>query len=135
MSRTRKKRHVFNPKEKEMNIDNLTFGELKQIAALFGAALTQNNPHPFVGRFVICRCYSAGVHAGVLVSLSGDQAILKDSRRLWSWKNRGGAALSGLAINGLDSGTVDTLLPDIALNGVIEAIPCSDVAKESIYAA
>lgn len=118
-----------------MNIDQMTYGELKQIAALFGAAQKQEQPHPFVGKFVICRCYSAGVHAGVLVSQSGDQAVLKDSRRLWSWKNNGGVALSGLAVNGLASGKIDTTLPEIALTGVIETIPCSDAAKESIYAA
>ena len=118
-----------------MNIDQMTYGELKQIAALFSDTQKQNEAHPFVGRFVICRCYSAGIHAGVLVSQNGDQAVLKDSRRLWSWKNNGGGALSGLAVNGLASGKIDTLLPEIALTGVIETIPCSDGAKESIYAA
>ena len=118
-----------------MNIDAMTYGELKQIAALFSAPTKQNEPHPFVGKFVICRCFSAGVHAGVLVSQTGDQAVLKDSRRLWSWKNNGGIALSGLAINGLASGKIDTVLPELALTGVIETIPCSEAAKESIYAA
>lgn len=118
-----------------MNIDNLTFGELKQIAAMFGAKTAEPAAHPFVGKYVICRCYSAGVHAGILVSQSGDQAILKDSRRLWSWKNKGGVALSGVAVNGLDSGKVDTLLPEIALTGVVETIPCSAAAKESINGA
>lgn len=118
-----------------MNIDNFTLGELKQIAALFSGVSEKNQNHPFVGRFVICRCYSAGVHAGVLVSQNDNQAILKDSRRLWSWKNNSGVALSGLAVGGLASGKVDTLLPEIALTGVIETIPCSDAAKESIYAA
>jgi hypothetical protein len=115
-----------------MNIDNLTFGELKQIAAMFGAKTAEAVLHPFVGKFVICRCYSAGVHAGELVSQNGDQAVLKNSRRLWSWKNKGGVALSGLAINGLESGKVDTLVPEIALTGVIETIPCSLAAEESI---
>ena len=118
-----------------MNIDQMTYGELKQIAALFSSAPQKNEQHQFVGKFVICRCYSAGVHAGVLVSQNGDQAVLKDSRRLWSWKNNGGIALSGLAVNGLASGKIDTLLPEIALTGVIETIPCSETAKESIYAA
>lgn len=118
-----------------MNIDNLTFGELKQIAAMFGAGQKQDAPHPMVGKYVICRCYSAGVHAGELVSQSGDQAVLKNSRRLWSWKAKSGIALSGLSQSGLASGKVDTMLPEIALTGVIETIPCSDSAKESINAA
>ena len=118
-----------------MNIDDMKFGELKQIAAMFSAAQKPESAHPFSGKFVICRCYSAGVHAGYLVSQSGDQAVLKDSRRLWSWKNNGGVALSGLAVNGLASGKIDTVLPEIALTGVIETIPCSAAAMESIYAA
>lgn len=116
-----------------MNIDQLTFGELKQIAAMFqGSNASQQAAHPFVGNYVIVRCYSAGVHAGYLVSQSGDQVVLKNSRRLWSWTANGGVALSGLAVTGLKSGKIDTLLPDLALTGVIETIPCSEAAKASI---
>ena len=119
-----------------MNINELTIGQVQEIAALF--SMKQNSqpaPHPFVGRYVICRCYSAGVHAGVLVSQTGDQAVLSQSRRLWSWKAKQGAALSGLAVYGLESGKIDTLLPTIALTGVIETIPCSAEAQASINAA
>lgn len=120
-----------------MNIDNLTFGELKQIANLFGAQTPAQTPaqHPMVGKYVILRCYSAGVHAGVLVSQTGDQAILANSRRLWSWTANQGVALSGLAVHGLKAGKVDTELPEIALTGVIETIPCSKVAEGAIRAA
>lgn len=116
-----------------MNIDQLTYGELKQIAAMFSATTAAPAAHPMAGKYVICRCYSAGVHAGVLVSQTGDQAVLKDSRRLWSWKANSGVALSGLSQHGLKDGKVDTLLPEIALTGVIETIPCSQVARESIH--
>ena len=115
-----------------MNIDDLKVGEVKALIALFGGAKEVPAPHPFVGKYVICRCYSAGVHAGVLVSQEGDRAILKDSRRLWQWKSKSGVALTGLAINGLDSGKVDTVAPEIALTGVIETIPCSAVAQGTI---
>lgn len=116
-------------------IDDLTYGELKEIAAMFGGQQSaQEKPHPFVGKYVICRCYSAGVHAGVLVSQDGDQAILKDSRRLWSWKNNGGVALSGLAVNGIDASQskIDVFLPEIALTGVVETIPASEKCEGSI---
>ena len=55
--------------------------------------------HPFVGKYVICRCYSAGVHAGTLVQQFGDEAVLKDSRRLWDWTAKSGVALNGVAAN------------------------------------
>lgn len=116
-----------------MNIDSLTFGELKQIAAMFQAtSIAPAVPHPFVGKYVIVRCYSAGVHAGELVSQTGDQVVLKNSRRLWQWVAKSGVALSGLAINGLKSGKVDTVLPELFLTGAIETIPCSEAAEASI---
>jgi hypothetical protein len=116
-----------------MNIDDLTFGELKQIVAMFGATKQETKPHPFVGKYVIARCYSAGVHTGEVVSAHGENVILKNSRRLWSWKAQDGVALSGVAQNGLKpESKVDTLNPEIALTGVCELIPCSGTARESI---
>lgn len=118
-----------------MNIDNLTFGELKQIAAMFqGQEVPKTNaPHPFVGKYVIARCYAAGVHAGEVVSANGEEVILKDSRRLWSWKAKDGVALSGVAQTGIKSDSkIDKMNPFILLNGVCELIVCSDIAKESI---
>lgn len=117
-----------------MDISQMTIAQAREIAAMFapGGAPAA---HPFVGRYCILRCYSAGVHAGVLVSQTGDQAVLRDARRLWSWTANDGVALSGLAVHGLKSGKVDTLLPTIALTGVIETIPCSPAAEASINAA
>lgn len=88
--------------------------------------------HPFIGRYVICRCSAAGVHAGTLASVDGDAVILSDSRRLWSWTAKSGVALSGVAQHGLKSGKVDATNPEIYLLGMCEIIPCSPVAKESI---
>lgn len=95
--------------------------------------------HPFIGLYVICRCYSAGVHAGVVQSVGGpqgDRVILAESRRLWSWKANSGVALSGVAQSGLASGCkVDTTNPLIEVGGVIEIIPCSADAERSIRGA
>lgn len=118
-----------------MNIDNLTFGELKQIAAMFNNAQpTAQNTNPVIGKFCIARCYSAGVHAGEVVSIDGENVVLKNSRRLWSWKAKDGVALSGVAQTGLsaDKSKVDVVNPTIYLTGVCELIPCSDKGKESI---
>lgn len=103
-----------------------------------GVILT-SDPHPYEGRYVIVRTWSAGVHAGVLEEVrtgggQGDSVILRDSRRLWKWRARKGIALSGLAQNGIDvsESKVDTLIAEIYLTGVIEIIPASDLARESI---
>lgn len=117
-----------------IDIDSLTLGQIKAIQAMLGAPSAAPTPHPFTGRYVICRCYSAGVHAGILVSQSGDEAVLRESRRLWSWEAVSGVALSGVAVYGLRSGRVDAPT-DIALTGVIETIPCSAASEESIRVA
>jgi hypothetical protein len=115
-----------------MNIDNMTYGELKQIAALFGSAPKPH--HPMIGKYVIARCYSAGVHAGTVESVDGENVVLTNSVRLWSWKAKDGVALSGVAQHGLteDKSKLDSQNPIIYLTGVCELIPVSDKAKESI---
>ncbi len=115
-----------------MNINELTIGQAKELTSLFGCA--QSKEHPFIGKYCIARCYSAGVHAGEVVSVDGENVILKNSSRLWSWKAKDGLALSGVAQNGIDSGKskVDATNPDIYLTGVCELIPCSKKSKKSI---
>ena len=120
-----------------MNINELTIGQAKELASMFGAAsqTTAATSHPFVGKYVIARCYSAGVHAGTVQSVDGENVILTDSVRLWSWRAKDGLALSGVAQNGIqkDKCKLDSKNPLIYLTGVCELIPCSGTAKESIY--
>ena len=88
-----------------------------------------------VGRYVIVRCRDAGVHAGVLESYSGREAVLTESRRLWFWvPSNNSAFLSGIAAFGLDhkESKVGTTLERIHLTEDCEIILCSDVAEESI---
>ena len=86
-----------------------------------------------VGKFCIARCYSAGVHAGTVAAVDGDKVIMHNSRRLWYWQAKAGVALSGVAQAGIrDASKVDAMNPEIYLTGVIELIPCTDTAKESI---
>jgi len=119
-----------------MNIDNLTLGQIKEIQALaLGSekSVATGKPHPFVGMYVIARCYTAGVHAGTVLGVDGETVILKDSRRLWSWKARDGIALSGVAQHGIKSDSkLDSMNPLIYLTGVCELIPCTGIAKGSI---
>ena len=120
-----------------MNINQVTYGELKQIAAMFQQTSTPTtSTNPVVGEYCIARCYSAGVHAGEVVSVDGENVVLKNSRRLWSWKAVEGIALSGVAQHGVKGGEckIDTLNPLIYLTGVCELIPCTRKSKESINA-
>lgn len=93
--------------------------------------------HPFIGRYVIARCSGAGVHAGVLSAIQENTIILTNARRLWRWRAKEGVALSGVAMHGIvaNDSIVDTMVPEIALMGVVELIPTSEAARESIDAA
>jgi hypothetical protein len=117
-----------------MTIDNLTFGELKQIAALFSGQPGEKPANPVIGEYCIARCHSAGVHAGEVVTVDGENVILKNSVRLWSWSAADGIALSGVAQHGIKTEKCkrDTKNPLISLTGVCELIPCTKKAKESI---
>lgn len=117
-----------------MNLNDMKLNDILTLANALNSVKSEA-AHPFVGKYVICRCSAAGVHAGVLVSQSGDQAVLNDSRRLWSWKAISGVALSGVAQSGLAQGCKVDTMTEIALTGVIETIPCSKTAEESIRAA
>jgi len=83
--------------------------------------------------YVIVRTYSAGVHAGEIISRDGKFVTLKNSRRLWYWS--GAASLSQLALDGVknpDKCKFPAELPLIHLTEAIEIIPCSPAAVKSI---
>lgn len=122
--------------EDNMNINDLTIGQAKELSAMFGGSQSAIVAaiHPMVGKYVIARCYAAGVHSGEVVSIDGDTVILKDSRRLWSWKAKDGVALSGLAQSGPKDGCkIDVVNPSIYLTGVCELIPVADGIKAAIH--
>ena len=85
------------------SIDNLTIGEAKELAKLFGGTTSQNhglNSH--LGEKVIIRTYSAGVWFGKLVEKSGNEVILEDARRMWRWHAKKSVSLSGVAVYGIN---------------------------------
>ena len=124
-----------------MNIDNLTYGQLKEIAAMFGnstpSAATASTKVAGDLRPVIVRARDAGVHYGKLVSYEGRTVELIDSRRLWQWTAKEGLALSGVAIHGINASKskIDTLVANITILDACEIITCSEVAAKSIEAA
>lgn len=116
--------------------DNLTLGEIKELMAIFGGVKSSPvlSTNPMLGKFCIARCYSAGVHAGVVESVDGENVVLKDSYRLWTWKADEGVALSGVAQNGIvkANSKVDVMNPLIYLTGVCELIPCTAKSEATI---
>lgn len=84
--------------------------------------------------YVIVRTYSAGVHAGELVSCIGKEVVLKNTRRIWYWK--GAASLSQIAVSGVNDADKESkfsvVVPEITLTEAIEIIPCTKEAEKNI---
>lgn len=86
-----------------------------------------------VGKYVVVRTYSAGVHMGVLAARDGREVLLTDTRRLWSWS--GAFTLSAVAQNGVAQGSrLSRAQPEILLTEAIEVAPCSAEAEASLRA-
>ena len=121
------------------NIDHLTFGELKQIAAMFNQHSapamqnTQTGLNDMIGRKCIVRTYSAGVWYGEIEQKAGNEVIVKSARRLWQWKAKKSISLSAVAVHGVDpdgcrfAPTVQSVWLE-----AIELIPVSVTAEASI---
>ena len=87
-------------------------------------------------KFVICRGYYCGVHAGYLKEHDGNHCVLINSRRLWSWKAKEGISLSAVAKHGVDSSCkFPNALDEIWLGDVYEVIPCTESAMKTIMKA
>jgi hypothetical protein len=116
-----------------MNIENLTIGEARQLAAMFSINRAAPLPDPLLGSYVIVRCRDAGVHAGVLESRAGRECVLTESRRLWYWKPARGKWLSAVANHGLhEDSKISEPVARIALTEDCELIQCSVNAERSI---
>lgn len=116
-----------------MNIDDLTIGDAKKLAALLGQSAPTAIDNGMIGRYVIVRCKDAGVHAGELVSHNGRECVLKGARRLWYWKPANGAAfLSGVASEGLEDTSKVGAPVDTHLTENCEIILTSAAAEKSI---
>jgi hypothetical protein len=81
------------------------------------------------------RTHSAGVFAGYLKERKGKEGTLLQARRLHNWE--GAALLSQLSQEGVkkpENCMFTVELPEIVLTEIIEVIPCTERARESIAA-
>jgi hypothetical protein len=83
--------------------------------------------------YKIIRTYSAGVFMGVIESINGKEAVIRDARRLWYWE--GAASLSQLAVDGTskpEKCKFPVAVDRVDLKEVIEVIDVTEKAKKSI---
>jgi hypothetical protein len=116
-----------------MDIENLKLSDLLKLINLLNVNNTQSD-HPMLNKHCIIRTYSAGVHIGTPIYVSGTETLLKNSRRLWKWD--GAFTLSEVAIEGVNiSGSrISMEVPEIFLTEAIEFIPTTEKSRKSFEA-
>lgn len=85
--------------------------------------------------YYIIRTDRAGVFFGKIKERDGSEITLTDCRRLWYWA--GAASLSQMAMEGVKKPReckFTMTVPEMTVLGVIEIIPCTDMAVTNIMA-
>lgn len=121
-----------------MSIDNLTFGELKQISAMFSFNHSEKTEglNDQIGEYVIVRTYAAGVWFGRLEKKSGNEVYLSEARRMYKWWCAKSISLSGVAKYGIlqEKSKICPALPVVWLEA-IEILTLSGEAIKSLKGA
>ena len=84
-------------------------------------------------KWYIIRADRAGVFFGHIKERNGSEVTMTDVRRLWYWS--GAASLSQMVVDGVKRPRdckFTVTVPEMTVLGVIEIIPCSDKAVQSI---
>jgi hypothetical protein len=120
-----------------IDINDLTLGQLEELRERLGSTFTQmqgadtHKPsHPAVGMYCVIRTYAAGVHAGRVTSVDGQNVTLTNSRRIWFWT--GALSCSEISQEGIAGGKLAIVVPLLFLTDVIEILPASQKAQECI---
>lgn len=82
---------------------------------------------------VIIRADRAGVFFGEIKERNGQEVVMRNCRRLWYWD--GAASLSQLATEGTSKPSnckFTVTVEEMTVFGVIEIIPCTETAIQSI---
>jgi len=118
-----------------INVNELTVAQVKEISSMLvapTAVAEKKEQHRLLGKKVLIRTYSAGVHYGTLAEKKGTEVVLEQVIRIWGWE--GAASLSQLALDGTnkpDECNFSVPAPSMDLQW-IEIIECSDKACKSI---
>lgn len=84
-------------------------------------------------KYYIVRADRAGVFFGHIKERDGGEVTMTDVRRLWYWE--GAATLSQMAVDGVSRPRdckFTITVPEMAILDVIEIIPCTEKAMQSI---
>lgn len=121
----------------QINIDDLTLGQIKQIQAISCGATTpnsSNNFKSFFGKYVLARTRNSGVIFGKVVDADYGYLHLIEARRLWRLisKDKKQSWYEGVANSGLDDESKVSSEVERFIIEDYEIVLCSDDAIESI---
>lgn len=88
-----------------------------------------------MNQYYIVRADRAGVFFGEIESRNGSEVTMRNVRRLWFWD--GSCSISQLAVDGTKKPSnckFSVVVEEMTILGVIEIIPCTEEAVESIQA-
>lgn len=104
-------------KLRTMNIDNLTFGEVKMIQSLFSQPTKDDSSilASAIGKYVIVRSSNEGINCGKVLQADHTGVVLEDARRIYYHKpkDRSTAWYEGVAKSGLSSDSKISCVTDI----------------------
>ena len=69
-----------------MDINNLTIGQARELASMFGSTQQQETIKSTLGKKCIIRTYSAGVWFGEIAEKCGEEVIVKNARTDRDWE-------------------------------------------------
>jgi len=118
-----------------IDINNLTIGEARELAALFGGSASKPQSIPGDGRAVIVRSRDAGVMFGRLERYEGSTVYLKNARQMWSWTAAEGGTLLDCAMHGVSKGKFSTVADAAIVIGACTIIDCTEKAVKSLESA
>jgi hypothetical protein len=121
-----------------MNVDDITIGEAKRLAALFGAnAGASSGPAYIKGdmRPVIVRSRDAGVQFGYLDGYEGSTVHLRNARQMWSWTAVSGGTLLDCANVGVKAGKFSAVAAAVIVIGACAIIDCAPEAVKTLESA
>jgi len=119
-----------------IDIDSLTIGEARKLAALFGnVAPATPSASPFaslVGKLALVRSRGSGVWAGYVSAAhegpAGHTLALANARRFWSWTGAG--ECSSLALTGPTGGKIGPAASPI----VAEVLEAHELSPDAVGA-
>jgi len=120
-----------------MDINDLTIGQAKELAAMFGSKQVSEGLNNYcIGSTVVVRTYSAGVWCGKLAQKSGNEVILTGARRMWRWWCKDSISLSAVVRYGIDRNKSKIAAPvESVWLEAIEIMPILGLPETSIMEA